>query len=98
MQYFYDVPCLPVRVEYDVSYYTTEQIDLYGFPDSWGVYNYLVISSMDYEKPPMTDWKYEQYMFGFLLLTPKVLFDLYIDTLDLKDFNQLFINYWVFYI
>lgn len=66
MHFFNNIPCLPVRVEHDVSYYTTEQIDLYGFPDTWGVYNYLVISSLNYEKPCMTDWKYEQYMFGTL--------------------------------
>ena len=51
----------PVRIDPGgIHVYTTEQIDIYGFPYNWGVYDYYAITSLDYLKPHKTDWKYEQ--------------------------------------
>lgn len=55
----------PIRIDPGgVHVYTTEQIDLYGFPFEWGVYDYYVISSLEYEQPLATDWKFEQSRYG----------------------------------
>lgn len=56
----------PIRVEGSTHVYTTQQIDDYGFPQLWNVYDYYVTSDLDYERPMTTDWKYEQYLRGTL--------------------------------
>lgn len=64
MNYFYEIPCLPIRQEGDVSVYSTSQIDMFGFPDTWGVFNYYVITTLDHERPLKMDWNYQQYIRG----------------------------------
>jgi len=55
----------PVRIDPGGTHvYTTEQIDTYGFPYCWDVYDYYVITSLDYLKPLRTDWKFEQDRYG----------------------------------
>jgi len=52
----------PIRIEEgplgDVHVYYTSQIDLFGFPENWGVFFYCVVSNT--ESPMVTDWKMEQ--------------------------------------
>lgn len=63
--YFYQIPCLPIRVDNDeTSVYTAEQIDNFGFPETWGVFNYYVTTTLEHERPLVMDWKYEQYIRG----------------------------------
>lgn len=54
----------PVRIEGTTHVYTTTQIDDYGFPYLWNVFDYYVISDLDYERPMTTDWKFEQSRWG----------------------------------
>lgn len=57
----------PIRVDPSGTHvYTAEQIDIYGFPYGWGVYDYYVINTLEYEQPLKTDYKYEQYLRGTL--------------------------------
>lgn len=53
----------PIRVDPGGTHvYTVTQIDTYGLPHLWNVFDYYVISTLDYERPLRTDWKYEQYL------------------------------------
>lgn len=55
---------VPVRIEGTTHVYTTRQIDMYGFPYLWNVFDYYVTSDLDYERPMTTDWKFEQSRWG----------------------------------
>lgn len=60
-------PCGPIRINVDGKHvYTCEQIDMYGHPDNWDwpIFYYEVVSSLDYERPHRTDWKFEQERWG----------------------------------
>lgn len=52
---------LPVRVDVGGTHvYTSAQIDTYGFPYLWGVYDYYVITDPNDYVIYKTDWKFEQ--------------------------------------
>ncbi len=50
----------PIKYSDGMPVYSINQIHMYGEPFLWGVSSYLVISTMDDERPPATDWKFEQ--------------------------------------
>ena len=50
----------PIKFADGMPVYTLDQINIYGEPYLWGVDAYLVISTFDNEKPPMSDWNFEQ--------------------------------------
>lgn len=50
----------PIRFDGDYPVYTLRQVHMYGEPYLWGIEKYLVISTLDDERPPQTDWKFEQ--------------------------------------
>lgn len=52
-------PVQPTRFEGDLPIYTTDQIDLYGYPEDWGVENYLVIEERETSHPMVTDYEME---------------------------------------
>jgi hypothetical protein len=52
-------PTQPFRFEGDLPIYTTEQVDLYGYPEDWGVENYLVIEERETSHPMVTDYQME---------------------------------------
>lgn len=52
-------PVQPSRWEADLPIYTTDQIDLYGYPEDWGVENYLVIEERETSHPMVTDYEIE---------------------------------------
>ncbi len=57
------IPYEPVKFEFDgTPVYTRDQIDLFGEPEVYGVWTYLVVSSHDNEYPPRTEWVDEQRM------------------------------------
>ncbi len=64
MYYVFPGPCQPIRFEELIPVYTSDQIDVFGVPDNWGVVAYLVIESRESMKPMVTDWKMEQEMRG----------------------------------
>ena len=49
---------IPIKYSDGMPVYTIEQINLYGKP--LDVEAYLVTSTLDYEQPNRTDWKFEQ--------------------------------------
>lgn len=52
-------PVQPIRFEDDLPIYTTAQVDLYGYPEDWGVENYLVIEEKETSHPMVTDYEME---------------------------------------
>ena len=38
-------PCQPIRIENYIPVYDSEQVDLYGQPENWGIVSYLVIQT-----------------------------------------------------
>jgi len=47
-------------MEYGVPVYTTQQLFDYGEPDHYGIWKYIVITTLDFERPMVTSWKDEQ--------------------------------------
>ena len=59
-------PCQPIRIENWMPVYTSEQIDLYGLPDNWGIVSYLVVQTRESAHPMVTDYDMEQERRGAL--------------------------------
>lgn len=57
-------PYKPLRYEYDVPVYSCQDIDDYGVPDIYGVWDYLAVSSREYESPLTLEWKDEVQFFA----------------------------------
>jgi hypothetical protein len=55
----------PYRVDPGGTHvYTTRQIDTFGFPIGWDVYDYYIITLAEDLSPLATDWKFEQSRWG----------------------------------
>lgn len=52
-------PVQPIRYDQGLPIYTTEQVDLYGYPEDWGIDNYLVIEERETSHPMVTDYQME---------------------------------------
>lgn len=52
-------PVQPVRWELDIPFYTSQQIDLYGLPEYWGVDRYQIIQLREDAAPFVTDYDME---------------------------------------
>ena len=53
-------PCEPIRLENDVPFFTSEQLQIYGRPEHYGFdFNYHVIESNDFARPVVMDWQME---------------------------------------
>lgn len=51
----------PVRFDPDqVPVYDSYQLELYGLPETWGIFCYRVIALRETEQPMVSDWKMEQ--------------------------------------
>ncbi|MES2875520.1 MAG: hypothetical protein V4708_17480 [Bacteroidota bacterium] len=50
----------PIRYDGNCAVFTVEQVNLFGEPWEYGFEEYIVISSLDYERPPATDFKFER--------------------------------------
>jgi hypothetical protein len=59
-------PCQPIRIENYIPVYDSEQVDLYGQPENWGIVSYLVIQTRESASPMVTDYKMEQERRGAL--------------------------------
>lgn len=59
-------PTQPIRMDGNVPVYTSDQIDLYGLPDLWGIHEYEVIESRESSHPMVTDYQMEQERRGSL--------------------------------
>lgn len=59
-------PIQPIRFEGDLPIYTTDQVDLYGYPEDWGIEKYLVIEERESGHPMVTDFQMEMERRGAL--------------------------------
>lgn len=64
--YTFPGPCQPIRIDNYIPVYTTDQIDLYGIPEFWGVSCYTVIQTRESMAPMVTDYEIEQERRGSL--------------------------------
>jgi hypothetical protein len=46
-----------IRIEDGVFVYRRADVDLFGMPDLWGVYDYIVVSTEDDVAPQVMDWQ-----------------------------------------
>ena len=49
-------PCQPLRFEDYIPVYTSDQIEIYGLPDNWGVFYYTVIETRESAHPQIIDF------------------------------------------
>ena len=59
-------PCIPVRFEAGIPFYTSQQVDLYGEPHHWGVDQYQIIQLREDAHPFVTDYDMEMERRGAL--------------------------------
>lgn len=57
-------PYKPIRWEDNVPVYSCQDIDDYGPPDVYGVWNYLAVSTREFECPLTTEWNDEVQFFA----------------------------------
>ena len=58
--YLYLIKMQPIRTDGATSVFSIEQVMLHGEPCYYGFVDYIVLSSLDYERPLRTDYKFEQ--------------------------------------
>ena len=49
----------PIRYDGTVAVFNVEDVDLWGEPCYFGYEDYIVVSSLDYERPLTADYKFE---------------------------------------
>jgi len=49
-------PCQPLRFEDFIPVYTSDQIEIYGLPDHWGVFYYIIIETRESAHPQVVDY------------------------------------------
>lgn len=59
-------PIQPIRVENNIPFYTSQQINLFGLPHHWGVDQYQIVELYEDGRPPVTDYEIEQERRGSL--------------------------------
>lgn len=59
-------PIQPLRVEFGIPFYTSQQINLFGLPHIWGVDQYQIIELFEDSHPQVTDYDMEQERRGSL--------------------------------
>lgn len=59
-------PCIPVRIEAGIPFYTSQQVDLFGQPDLWGIDQYQIIELREDSHPFVTDYDMEMERRGAL--------------------------------
>jgi hypothetical protein len=64
--YRFPTPYRPIRIDNYIPVYTTAQIDMYGFPDYYGVVCYTVIQEHEDVSPMVMDYQMEQERRGAL--------------------------------
>lgn len=52
-------PVQPVRWEFGIPFYTSQQVDLFGLPEHWGVDQYQIIELREDATPFVTDYDME---------------------------------------
>lgn len=52
-------PVQPVRSEFGIPFYTSQQVDLFGLPEHWGVEQYQIIQLREDAAPFVTDYDME---------------------------------------
>jgi hypothetical protein len=62
----YPGPTQPVRVEFGIPFYTSQQISIFGLPHLFGVDQYQIIELQEDSHPPVTDYDMEQERRGSL--------------------------------
>lgn len=64
--YRFPTPYRPIRIDDHIPIYTTAQIDMYGFPEHYGVTSYVVIQEHEDVAPMVMDYAMEQERRGAL--------------------------------
>ena len=64
--YIFPGPCQPIRIENYIPVYDSEQYDIYGSPENWGISSFLVIQTQESARPMVTDYKMEMERRGAL--------------------------------
>ena len=64
--YRFPGPCQPIRIENYIPVYDSQQYDMYGSPENWGISSFLIIETQESSRPMVTDYKMEMERRGAL--------------------------------
>ncbi len=62
----YNLPYQPVDHDHGVPVFNSEQLKVYGVPDNYGCFDYIVIELSETVSPYVTDWDMDQERYGSL--------------------------------